>query len=287
MSDPLPASSTFARRYGGWALVAGASEGLGAAFAEQLAAHGMPLLLLARRPDALESTAATLRERHGVEVRVASVDLADAQLPARLEALSADIEVGVVVYNAAFAPVGDLSSRPLDELLRVVDVNVRAPLVFAREFAPKMQARGRGAIVLMSSLAGLQGSPRLASYAASKAFNTVLAEGLWGELRNHGVDVLACCAGAVRTPGYRGAASKDAPGTLDADAVARAALAGLGRGPRVIPGAVNKLASVVMGRLLSRKRSVLLMQDQTRALTESPSATGPVDPDGSAKPSAT
>ena len=261
--------SPFAARYGGWALVAGASEGLGAAFADALAARGMPLLLLARRIDPLEATAQALRARHGVEVRTAAIDLGHAELPQRLEALTGELEIGVAIYNAAYAPVGALTGRPLDELLRVVDVNVRAPLIFARTLAPAMQSRGRGGLVLMSSLAGLQGSPRLATYAATKAFNIILAEGLWGELRGSGVDVVASCAGAIRTPGYADTASAEAPGTMDADAVAEATLRALGRGPRVVPGAVNKLASVVMGRVLPRARAVRLMGAQTQSLHES------------------
>jgi short-subunit dehydrogenase len=113
----------------------------------------------------------------------------------------------------------------------------------------------------MTYLAGNQGSPKIATYAASKAFTRVLAEGLWYELKDHqGVDVVACCAGAVRTPGYSGAAAgEDAPGTLDPDQVVEQALRALGRGPVVIPGRVNRIASTIMSRLLPRRTAISIM----------------------------
>jgi uncharacterized protein len=113
--------------------------------------------------------------------------------------------------------------------------------------------------VLMSSLAGFQGSPKLAAYAASKAFNTVLGESLWAELATRGVDVIASCAGAIRTPGYAKTLQKEAPGTLDASEVVERTLAALGHGPIVIPGVTNKLASHLLRRLLSRRAAIGIM----------------------------
>jgi len=267
-SQPMAAS--WSERYGAWALVAGASEGLGAAFAAALAARGIHLVLMARRAEPLEDTARALRDAHGVEIDAHAVDLADPTLPALLERIGAEREVGVGIYNAAYSPIGDFAARPLEDLLRVIDVNVRGPVTFARTLAPPMVERGRGGLVLVSSLAGLQGSPRIATYAASKAFNTVLAEGLWGELRPSGVDVLACCAGAGRTPGYTASAAttSEAPGTLDPAVVAERTLAALGRGPRVVPGGVNKLASLLVGRWLPRRTAVSIIAKNTADLEE-------------------
>src|SRR6185312_9395894 len=137
----------FAARYGPWAVVAGASEGLGAAFASALAARGLNLLLLARRGELLEGVASDLRERAGVDVRAAVCDMARPDLPTALGGLIADIEVGLGVYNAAFAPVGALIERSVADLEQVVAVNVRAPLIFARALAPAMALRSRGEIV--------------------------------------------------------------------------------------------------------------------------------------------
>ena len=260
-------AASFASRYGPWAIIAGASEGLGAAFAAALAARGVNLVLLARRAALLQDLAETLRANAQVEVRTQACDLAREDLAAVLGALAADVEVGLGIYNAAYAPVGELLERSLDDLDRVVDVNVRGPLVFARTLAAHMVARRHGGIVLMSSLAGDQGAPRIAAYAASKSFNRVLGEGLWRELRPKNVDVLVACAGAIRTPGYLKSAGRDAPGALDAATVVEAALTALGSGPVVTPGATNQLARFVLGRLLPRRAAIEIMARSTAGLS--------------------
>ncbi len=257
----------FPHRYGAWALVAGASEGLGAAFARALAGRGMNLVLVARRKALLERLAEDLRGRTGVEVRCFDGDLAVSGFAESLRGATSGFNVGLLVYNAAHAPVGDFADAAAADLLRVVDVNVRGPVTLVRAFLPSMVARKRGAIVLMSSLAGNQGTPRIATYAASKAFNRVLAEGLWRELKGQGIDVIACCAGAVRTPGYATTAGKDAPGTLDPELVAESALRALGRGPIVIPGFVNAAANWVMSRLMPRRAAIGIMAGSTSNLT--------------------
>jgi uncharacterized protein len=257
----------FRASYGSWALVAGASQGLGAAFARSIASRGVSLVLAARRRSLLEELARDLRSTFGVEVRFLDGDLGDRTYLERLAAETAHLELGLLVYNAAFAPVGDFAGMDPEGLSRMVDVNVRAPTLLARAVAPRMAARGRGGILLMSSLAGSQGSPRIAAYGASKSYNRVLAEGLWSELGTSGIDVVACCAGAVRTPGYLGAAGREAPGTLDPAVVAETGLAALGRGPVVIPGMVNRVAAVVMGRLLPRRAAIRIMAGSTGGLS--------------------
>ncbi|MEX1362043.1 MAG: SDR family NAD(P)-dependent oxidoreductase, partial [Nannocystaceae bacterium] len=240
--------------------------GLGAAFATGLAQRGMSLVLLARRRDALERVAEALRSDYGVEVRPVVCDLGRPGLADVLRKATALLDVGVAVYNAALAPVGDFVAQDPEVLRSVVDVNVHGPVTFARTLTAPMVARGRGALVLMSSLAGMQGTPRLATYAASKAFNIVLAESLWAELRPHGVQVVVSCAGAIRTPGYADASGRDAPGTLDAADVAERTLAAMDRGPRVIPGFVNRLAALLLGRLLPRRLSITVMGANTKDL---------------------
>lgn len=247
-------------------MVAGASEGLGEAFADTLAASGSNVVLLARRADRLDAVAERLRTAHGIEVRTVVCDLADASFVSELVRATADIEVGIAVYNAAQAAIGELLDQPLDLALRVVDVNIKGPLRFVHTLAPAMVTRGRGAVVLMSSIAGFQGSPRLAAYAASKAWAIVLGESLWAELGPKGVDVLVSCAGAIRTPNYQASSQGEAPGTLDAAVVAERTLAAIGRGPMVVPGAVNQVARFVLGRLLSRRGAVGVMARSTKDL---------------------
>jgi short-subunit dehydrogenase len=266
--EGVDVSERFRSKYGPWSVVAGASEGLGAAFADALAARGTSLVLVARRKGMLDDLAAAIRAKHHVEVRTAACDLADPAFTGAIAAACDGAEIGVGVYNAAYSFIAPLLDRPLDDALRVVDVNVRGPLRFVHALAPAMRARGRGALVLMSSLAGFQGSPRLATYAASKAFNIVLGESLWAELRPHGVDVVVSCAGAIRTPNYLATTKKEAPGTLDAADVVEATLASLGKGPIVVPGATNKLARFFLGRLLTRRGAIGVMARSTTDLED-------------------
>ena len=119
----------------------------------------------------------------------------------------------------------------------------------------------------MSSLSGLQGTPHISVYAATKAFNINLAESLWYELRPHGIDVVACCAGAMPTPGYETNFGKKVPGMLSPEEAARQTLDGLSRGPRLVPGVVNRLGAQVMGRVVSRRAAVRLIGRNTSDMT--------------------
>jgi short-subunit dehydrogenase len=245
-------------RYGPWALVAGASEGIGAAFARALAGHGLNLVLVARRP--VDALAATL----GVETVGVRADLATEEgVRATMDATSGR-EIGLVVANAAYSPIGPFVAADSAESLRALDLNCRAPLLLAHHLLPAMAARGRGGFILMSSLAGQQGSRNLATYAATKAFGAILAESLWAELRPRGVDVLACVAGAVSTPGLARAKATTAPGTRTPEQVVDAALRALGRGPRVVPGPLMRVSSAVMSRLLPRRTAIHVIARASR-----------------------
>lgn len=257
---------TFKEKYGPWGLIAGASEGIGAAFAEALAKKGINLLLLARRKEKLEDLAAILREKHSVEVRAYGIDLTEQEAVSSLLSEIGE-ELGMLVYNAAYSPIGYFKDVSSEDLQQVVSVNVRTPLLLVKWASQGMIRRKKGGIILMSSLSGGQGSPKIATYAATKSFNTILAEGLWHELKTEGVDVLACTAGAVRTPGYMSSMDqKDAPGTLNPEEVVEQALNALGSQPVATPGKVNKIAQFVMGRLLPRKMRISIMHNNTKDL---------------------
>jgi short-subunit dehydrogenase len=256
----------FKMKYGPYALVCGASEGLGAAYAEALAQRGLHLALIARRKNMLEELARGLKEKYSVDVICLPLDLADYEgVKQGIGALK--VPVGLLVYNAAYCPVGLFEEITEDRLARVVAVNITAPLLLAKLLSEPMIKNRRGGMVLMSSLAGNQGSPRLASYAASKAFNAILAEGLWKELKTHGIDVIASCAGAVLTPGYQQAQHGRAPGTLRAAEVAEKTLDMLGKGPVVVPGGINKVARFLLTRILPRKSAIAIMAGNTGALS--------------------
>ncbi|MCL2065871.1 MAG: SDR family NAD(P)-dependent oxidoreductase [Treponema sp.] len=261
------ANNHFKEKYGPYALVAGGSYGLGGAYAEALAGRGLNLILIARGKEKLEETAARLGKQYSVDVKTLMVDLADYDKTKSL-ITGLNVPIGLLVYNAAHAPIGLFENKDEEDLARSVTVNVKAPLLLVKLLSPHMIQNKRGGIVLMSSLAGVQGSPRIAAYAATKAYNAILAEGLWKELKVHGIDVVGCCAGAILTPGYRQAEkSKTAPGAMAARDVAEQALQALGKGPVIVPGGLNKFARFLTARLMSRRTAVNMMEKNTGGLS--------------------
>jgi uncharacterized protein len=258
----------FKKKYGPYALLAGGSYGLGGAYAEALAKRGMNIVLIARDKKKLDETAKRLKEQYAaIDVKPLALDLGDFEkVKANLEKLN--VQIGLLVYNAAFAPIGLFETKSEEDLATASAVNVRTPLLLTRYLCNSMIKNKRGGIVLMSSLAGTQGSPKLATYAATKAFNAILAEGLWKELKRYGIDVTACVAGAIFTPGYQQAEkAKPAPGSMTANDVAEQTLNALGKGPIFIPGGINKLARFLLMRLLSRKSAINLMVQNTGGLS--------------------
>jgi short-subunit dehydrogenase len=253
-------------RYGPWAVVVGASDGIGAAFAEEIAARGGDVVLVARRQGPLDELAARLRDRYRVRIRVA---VADAATPGGIASIArAPEDIGLLVCNAGLAPISPFLELSEDQLDAMLDLNCRSAALLAHAFGNRLVARGRGGIVLLSSMASDQGSALVAHYAATKAYLRVLAEGLWAELGPQGVDVLASCPGPVRTPTFARSGAVRArfvPAPLEPRAVARETLAALGRGPVVVPGRVNRFATAA-ARLLTRRRAVALASERTRAM---------------------
>lgn len=232
------------RRYGPCALVLGGSEGIGSAFAEQLAAAGFDLVLVARRSGPLESTAASIRAEFGVQVRTVSMDLTADAVDESLAAATVGLEIGLVVYNAgATHGVPEFLDGAVDDRLSLVRLNCMGPVLVAHRFGGPMVERGRGGMIFLTSMSGVCGSARTATYSATKAFDLVLAEGLWAEWGPSGVDVLALVAGATRTPAMESSGarigSEEFPGMDPAD-VAREGLAALGSGPTHVAGDTNR-----------------------------------------------
>jgi short-subunit dehydrogenase len=243
----------FHEKYGPWALIAGGSEGIGKSFAEQLAAAGFNLILLARKNDVLQETAREVRAAYGVEVIAQSFDLTAADLEARIREVIADRDVGLLIYNAGAS--GDSQpflNQPLDHLSRLVRLNCDGPLVLGHVVGNHLRKRGRGGMIFLSSMGGFFGTAYVAAYAATKAFDMILAEGLWAELRSANIDVMTLIAGATDTPamyridpGFK-ANTSDAnagiarPMLMSADDVAREGLEYLGQGPSRVAGESNR-----------------------------------------------
>lgn len=221
-------------RHGPWAVIAGGSEGVGSAFATQLADAGLNLVLLARKPGPLEETAAAARAR-SVEVRTLAVDLTEPDAMERIAAVTTDLEVGLLVFNAGANTYGhEFVTGDLDRFRQVIDLNITAQMAMVRHFGEPMKQRRRGGILLVGSLAGFMGQAQISIYAAVKAFCRIFAEGLWLELREYDVDVLEFVLGVTRTPAMaRAGLAMDIPGlhVSEPEDVARQALAALGDGP--------------------------------------------------------
>jgi short-subunit dehydrogenase len=238
----------FSARYGPWALIAGASEGIGASFARGIADRGVNVALVARHPGPLSTLHEEIRMATGVQVRSASVDLTTSTLIDDLAGLVDGIDVGLLVYNAgAVYGAGFFVDRPIDDALHLVYLSCRGPVLLAHHFGSAMAARGRGGIILMTSMGAAAGSAYTAVYNATKAFDLVLAESLWMELGQRGVDVLGVPAGLTDTPAMRRSGVKvdDSPFVpMTADAVAEEALEALGGGgPVHVVGEQNREAA--------------------------------------------
>jgi uncharacterized protein len=234
-------------KYGPWALIAGGSEGVGAEFARLLAQAGLNLVLVARTAAALEQTAQVCRG-YGRQVHTVQADLSAPDACAGIAAATDGLEVGLLILVAgANTHSREFLDGDLAAFQRVIDLNVSTPLALVHHYGQAMRARRRGGIVLLGSLAGYLGSARHTVYGGVKAFTRIFAEGLWLELREHGVDVLDLVLGVTRTPAMeRVGLNFDAPGVVVAEPadVAREGLAALGRGPVHIVGGNEQIVAV-------------------------------------------
>lgn len=249
-APPRPARRPLTRRqirwrdrYGPWAVVTGASSGIGRALALQLAEAGLHTILVARRRDALDALAAEIAREHGVEARVVPADLAT---PAGLDAVEGacrDLDVGLYVGAAGFGTSGRFRDSDPARECEMLDLNCRALLLHGLHFGRRFEARGRGGLVLMASLLGFQGAPFAAHYAATKAYVQTLAEGLRVEFGPSGIDVLASAPGPVHT-GFAATAGLTMGVAMRPETIARETLAALGRRTTVLPGALTKLLNL-------------------------------------------
>ncbi|MFE3518569.1 SDR family NAD(P)-dependent oxidoreductase [Streptomyces sp. NPDC059166] len=250
--------------HGQTTLITGASAGLGAEFARQLAARGSDLVLVARRKERLEELATELRGRHQVQVHVLDLDLAEGNpgqtLVTRVERLS--LHITSVINNAGFATFGTFHQADPERLRREVAVDVMAVADVSRAFIEQLRTDGRGVLVNVASMAAYQPNPRMALYGATKAFVLSLTEALWEESRGTGLRVLALSPGATRTEFFDVAGTtRAAGGTRLASPVdvVRTALATLDRRnppPSVIAGRMNRVMAFLARRLATRRQVI-------------------------------
>jgi uncharacterized protein len=249
---------SFAETYGPWAVVAGASDGTGAAFVEELTKRGVNVVLVARRQHLIDDLASRL----DVETRTLVLDLSLPNAAEQLAAATDDLDVGLLIYNAGADPNAvPLLDQSLSDLRALVQRNCSTVLEACHHFGSRLLARGRGGVVLVSSYSAWAGSSHVAAYGATKAFDLVLAESLWAEWRGGGVDVLALVLGATATPSLERLLDRlggDLGELADPHTVAREAMDHLADGPTWTYGMPDPTGASPFGTL-HRRQAVELM----------------------------
>ncbi|GAB3038902.1 SDR family NAD(P)-dependent oxidoreductase [Mycobacterium bourgelatii] len=265
----------FADKYGPWAVVVGASDGVGALFAERVALNGVNVALVARRQHVLEEVAAGIGERTGAMTRTVAVDLTAPEAVHVIIDNTADLEVGMLVYCAGGDPnYQAFLANPVSAAEALLRRNCLVMMQLCHHYAAPMVERGRGGIVNFTSGAALAGGPNMVVYGASKAFDLVFTEGLWTELHDKGVDVLALVLGKTDTPSLRQleyrrgqiASLDEIPkGAVPAAVVIDDAFANLSHGPTLMVGPEMRMAAEVF-KSLSRNEAVNLVMQASVAM---------------------
>ena len=252
-------TTALSTQYGPWALVTGASSGIGKAFCQHLAAAGFNLVLVARRQPLLAQLADSLKANHGIEIRILAVDLSADDAPAHILQDIEPLDIGLVILNAGFGYKGYLEEQPLDAMDAMLMVNLIAPTRLAHQLLPKLKQRGRGGLIFTGSIEGETPFPHSAAYAASKAYIHNLGLSLYGECQATGVDVLVLSPGSTDTdaPIMQGFQREQLVGLMPPETVAAQALSQLGKRPLWITGWHNRLFIGFL-RLLPRKLATLL-----------------------------
>jgi short-subunit dehydrogenase len=263
-------------RYGPWAVVTGASSGIGREMALVLAEAGFELVLVARSKATLEQLAANLAKRYGVEARAVACDLAHGAGIGAIESATRDLDVGLLVAAAGFGTSGPFLEASIEIELEMLDVNCRAVFEMSQRFGRRFARRGRGGLVLMSSIVGFQGTPNAAHYAATKAYVQTLAEALHVEPAPLGVDVLASAPGPTHS-GFAARAGMRMGMALDPKDVARPTLDALvRRSTTVLPGTLTKLLTYSLAPLPRRARVWIMgrvMGGMTKNMDKDPTPT--------------
>ncbi|MBX2871332.1 MAG: SDR family NAD(P)-dependent oxidoreductase [Saprospiraceae bacterium] len=266
MSLPKKEQEKLANKYGPWALITGASSGIGRAIAIQLAEAGLDLILVARRLALLEAIKEELEKRCRIQVRCIEADLAKRSVIDELLEQTQTYDVGLLVGAAGFGTSGVFVDGDLKQELNMLSVNCEAILIMTHHFARRMLGRGRGGIILLASMVGFQGVPYAAHYAATKAYVQSLGEALAVELKPKNVDVLAAAPGPVNS-GFADRANMQMGNVLSPEQVAIPILKALGKRHTVLPGGLTKLL-VGSLRTLPRWAKVRVMSKVMGGMTQ-------------------
>jgi len=255
----------FSRKYGPWAVVTGASSGIGEGFARTLASRGIRPVLVARRKDELERVAASIDALHGVETRTVAMDLVRPEAAAELASAVADLEVGLLVNNAGTGWIGRFDKQPADAHAALIQLHCTLPIELTARLLPAMRERRRGAVILVSSVGAFVPMPYYSVYGGTKALLQSWGEALAEELADSGVDVLVLAPGDTKT-GFQDVAGEMSTRWATVDQVVHAAVAALGRKRVVMPGLEDR-AGIFLARFLPRRLVVRLVGARERAQT--------------------
>jgi short-subunit dehydrogenase len=263
---------SFAERYGPWAVVAGASEGVGEAFAHAVADRGVNVVLLSRRQGVLDDVATSIRSHADVEVRPVALDLAADTAMDQVRAATDELEVGLIMYCAGADPAYTyFLDQSVETAKAMIHRNCVVPMEMCHHFVPAMRDRRRGGVILVGSGGGLIGAPYMVTYGATKAFDMVFAESLWAEVHGDGVDVLGLILALTDTPATRRlmvrrgklASIDDAApldGSVSSEDTAIEALEQLSNGPTWFVGDMLRDGAQQLG-LVSRSDAVKIMME--------------------------
>jgi short-subunit dehydrogenase len=257
--------SDLSNRYGPWALVTGAAVGLGAEFAKQLAAQNINLILVDIDKDNLGICEAQLRQQYNVEICCIEVDLASDNFLELIIAQLKGREIGLLINNAGVPHLGEFLPQSPDFLIKQLNVNMRAVLLLTHHFGGAMVGRGKGGIIILSSMAAMNGGAFNAHYSATKAYDLVLAESLWAEWKSKGVDVLGFMPWKTATPGYFNEPTGDSKDVLTVEETVTEALMLLGKKPSGSVG-INAKIALLLARLISRSRMIKIASSHLRKM---------------------
>lgn len=257
------------KRYGSYALVTGASEGIGQSFAEELARAGMNVVLVARRQDRLNALAQTLEGKYKVMCPVIVADLSGTEQLEGLLQITDKLDVGLLICNAGFGTAGNFLDAEIQTELNMLNVNCTAVTRLVHHFGRKFKIKGAGGVILLSSILATQGVARSANYAASKAYVHNLGEGLQQEWLGSGIDLLIVAPGPVNT-GFAQRSKMQLGKAASPEVVARQSLKALGSQQRIHPGWLAKCMSLALSiapRALRVKIMSAIMGSMTKHLS--------------------
>jgi len=235
-------------KYGEWALITGASSGIGKEFAKQLAQQKFNLVLVARREQNLKVLAQELNNAHSVQVRIVPLDLSTRDFIVSIEQATSTIDIGLLVNNAGFTITKNFTDSDIDFQQELIDVNIRAVTILTHHFANKMKKNRKGGIINVASGSAFLPIPKWSTYAASKAFVLHFTEAIWFELKPFHIDVIALCPGATKTE-FNNSANLDLG--MNVVDVVKSGLRNLSKRPSAIVGLRNKIPIALL-RLFSR-----------------------------------